>query len=88
MKHKTIYLDNEILYQVLELLYREIDELIHELAPEGWNNSPYHFPFEVVDGECEALYQTYDTVAAAYKGKFGPLSQQYIRQIEQYDLDL
>lgn len=60
MARETTYLDNEILYQVLELLYREIDGLIHELAPEGWNNSPYHFPFERIEHEREALYRTFD----------------------------
>ncbi|TDQ79747.1 hypothetical protein CLV99_1195 [Sphingobacterium yanglingense] len=86
MEHKTTYLDNNILYRAMRLLYSDTDSLVDRLAPEGWANSPYHFPFEVVDGEREALYQSYDTVAAAYKGKFGPLSQQYISK-NRYEID-
>ncbi|MFD2554752.1 hypothetical protein [Sphingobacterium tabacisoli] len=86
MKREPTYLESEILYQVMELLYREIDELIHELAPEGWNNSPYHFPFELIEGEREALYKTYDTVACAYERRFGPIMRQYISK-SRYEID-
>lgn len=80
MKREPTYLDNEILYQVLELIYREIDELIHELAPEGWNNSPYHFPFEQIEHEREALYRTYEIVNQAFEQRFGCCSRQYLEE--------
>lgn len=86
MLPKTKCIDNEVLYQIMRQLYSSTDELIERLAPEGWADSPFHFPFEVVAGEREALYQTYDTVAVAYKGKFGSLSQQYISK-NRYDID-
>lgn len=80
MKHKTTYLDNEILYQVLELIYSEIDELIHELAPEGWNNSIYHFPFERIEHERETLYRTYEIVGQAFEQRFGYCLRQYLQE--------
>jgi len=86
MIRQTEYIESEVLYEVLEVLYREVDELMHQLAPEGWNNSPYHFPFELIEGEREALYKTYDTVACAYERKFGPLLRQYITK-SRYEID-
>ncbi len=80
MAKETTYLDNEILHQVLELLYREIDKLIHKLAPEGWNNSPYHFPFERIEHEREALYSTYELVGQAFEQQFGRSPKQYLKE--------
>ncbi len=82
MAKETTYLDNEILYQVLELLYQRIDELIHELAPEGWNNSIYHFPFERIEHEREALYRTYEIVGQAFEQRFGYRLRQYLQEAE------
>lgn len=86
MQHKTPYLESEVLYKVLEILYRAIDELEHELAPEGWMYSPYHFPFELIEGKREALYRTYDTVACVYERKFGCMLRQYISK-SRYEID-
>lgn len=77
---KQTYLESEVLYQVMELLYLQLKELMHELAPEGWNNSPYHFPFEIIEGESEVLYNGYQMVAQAYEQQFGRCPRRYLEE--------
>lgn len=86
MIRQTTYLEPEVLHDVLDVLYREINELMRQLAPEGWSNSPYHFPFELVEGEQEIIQERYDTVARAYERKFGNLLRQYISH-GRYEID-
>lgn len=80
MKTRITYIDSEDLYKVMESLYLKLDELIDTLAPEGWNNSPYHFPFAPVEGEHEILYNSYEVVAQAYKRQFGIGIPKYLEQ--------
>lgn len=78
IKIKTI--KSEELYKVMDPLYRMLDELMDTLAPEGWNNSPYHFPFVPVAEEHNILVNSYEVVAEAYQRQFGLSIFQYIKE--------
>lgn len=80
MAQKTIYLESEELYRVMELLYLRLGELMVTLAPEGWNNSPYHFPFVPIAEELEVQYKNYEVVAQAYERQFGQHLAAYLKR--------
>ena len=80
MTKKRKYINGKDLRKAIELVYSDADKLIQNLAPEGWSNSPYHFPFAVIDDEREALYHSYAIVAANYESRFGLLAPTYLRK--------
>lgn len=78
MVTETIYFDSDELYQVIARLYLQLDKLIVSLAPEGWDNSPYHFPFELIVDERETLHSNYLLIANAYERRFGRCPRGYL----------
>ncbi|MBL1410976.1 hypothetical protein [Sphingobacterium faecale] len=78
MAERTTYLKSKVLHHVMERLYIQLPEMMCELAPEGWNNSPYHFPFELMEQEREILYSSYEITARAFEQQFGRCPRKYL----------
>lgn len=78
MEKKITYLKRKVVYQVLDMLYVDVDQMMNILAPEGWENSPYNFIFAPIEEEQEAHYLMYENVAKAYEHKFGKTCTSYI----------